>query len=81
MNTILAGLLCLASACAIGPDLQAPKALNYSPAPAQLAQVMGGSCQTPFGICPLLDPNGVAIQAPLGSPCFCGPDSGTAIQQ
>jgi hypothetical protein len=46
----------------------------------QLAQVWGGFCQTPFGICPLIDPNGQAYTAPVGSPCFCGPDAGSVVQ-
>lgn len=45
------------------------------------AQVMGSLCQTPFGVCLLVDPNGTPYQAPVGSPCFCGPDAGTVIIQ
>jgi len=44
------------------------------------AQVWGGLCQTPFGVCPLIDQNGQAYQAPVGSTCFCGSDAGTVVQ-
>lgn len=44
------------------------------------AQVWGGMCQTPFGVCPLIDQNGQPYQAPVGSTCFCGSDAGTVVQ-
>lgn len=55
------------------PHSEAPKP------PAQYAQVWGAQCQTPFGICLMVDQFGNPVQAPVGSPCFCGPDAGTVI--
>lgn len=54
---------------------------SATPDPSQQwTQVMGSRCQTPFGICPLVDPNGQAYAAPVGSPCACGTDAGSVIQ-
>lgn len=64
-------------------------ALNCQPSTEQyshasmlkLAQTpMGSLCQTQFGVCPLLDPNGQPIYLPVGSACFCGQDPGQVRQ-
>lgn len=60
-----------------------PTASQFSTAPKiELAQtvVVGNLCQTQFGVCPLLDPNLVAIWLPVGSVCFCGVDPGQVRQ-
>ena len=43
-------------------------------------QVWGKLCQTPFGVCTLVNPNGEQYSAPVGTPCFCGSDAGTVMQ-
>ena len=57
-----------------------PRHSRAAPPVAELAQVWGGYCQTQFGICPLVDPQGNPIQAPVGSICFCGQDPGQVRQ-
>ena len=50
------------------------------PAGNRLVQVWGGNCQTQYGVCPLLDPDGNRTQAPVGAPCFCGQDPGQVVE-
>jgi hypothetical protein len=57
--------------------------LPHSQPPAEgqrHTQVYGGLCQTQYGVCPLIDANGASYSAPVGSPCYCGPDPGFVIQ-
>jgi hypothetical protein len=73
---VLFGLLLAASGNSSGGYSQSPR-----PAPNQQSvQVMGSNCQTQYGICPLVNPDGTPYQAPIGQPCTCGPDAGTVVQ-
>jgi hypothetical protein len=63
-------------------NCQPPDTYRFSSASTfKLAQAaMGSLCQTQFGVCPLLDPNGQPIWLPVGSACFCGQDPGQVRQ-
>ena len=80
---MLACLLPLAIA-AVLPHAADNSVLPHSVAPhltpERQVQVWGNLCQTPFGVCTLVNPNGEPYIAPVGTSCFCGSDAGTVIQ-
>ena len=47
---------------------------------SEMAQVYGSFCQTPFGVCPLVQSDGSPYTAPVRTLCFCGKDPGQVRQ-
>ena len=76
MKTLIVVALALLPLSPKAPSNHHPQALPHS----ELVQAFGAYCQTPFGVCPLVQPNGVPYSAPVGSLCFCGKDAGQVRQ-